>query len=430
MMLTTTKNIQLTYLDDDQLGPFARAAVFGFLSVGLLIGLGFGKASPISGFIIPQLPLLLFGVVIGIIMLTPRKIIMKIPVSLSVIAFIVWIFFSIGWTNNAEGTRYNLIQDIPLFLGAYLVAGVAALDDIKTGLVWMARATVVLTFIAIIIFPETRLHIDPEAFAGGTYPGWHGFFGHKNILSPILVFALITVLVLDKNFYSRMATALGIVVLLIFSTSGTGLSGAIIAVTFLVWLRIFRDFDARSSSLFMIASIILGVVFLGGLIASLSSITKAYGKDLTFTGRTDIWAAAISFIQERPIQGYGFSGLFWSGTSGASPESYEFWRTIDFRISHVHSGVLDLLIQLGLVGGFLFGVVYLSTFFKAWNVYDKEPDISLWIVTVLVAQVFMSLSESLFLGGWLMILLIFKMVVMRIKSDDTGLKKLAEIGVN
>jgi len=413
------------YLQGSSLGPIARLSTIVFLVVTMLIGLRFGEDSQLAFLARQEFIILLFGLAVGALILTPIKVVMKIPLSISILALLVWMAFSIGWTYNSVATKFIFTRTFPLYFGMLCVSGIVSFSDIKLSMVWFTRIIVVSTFIAAVIFPETRIHINADAFAEGTYPGWHGFFGHKNIMSPVLVLGLLTVYLFDKNTILKYSTMVSIAVLLILSTSATGLSAAILGLSFLVWLKLFRDFDSRSSTLFFVVSIFFGVVILGAVITSLGSIAQAYGKDLTFTGRTDIWSTAITFIGREPFLGYGLNGIFWRGDGGSGPESYEFWGIIGFRISHVHNGILDLILQIGLIGAVLYAGLVLSTLYGGWKIYDDYPDISLWIVSVLFAQIFIGLSESVFLGGWLLLIFLMKVMTMRANLEKNQNSKLS-----
>jgi len=200
--------------------------------------------------------------------------------------------------------------------------------------------------------------------------------------------------------------------LLLGSTSATGISAAVLVGVAYVWLRIYQNQeDLRTSTVFSAVSLLGFIVVVIGSVMSLATITSAYGKELTFSGRTFIWAASIDAIQRKPVLGHGVGALFW--LDGVSPETAEIWRQVGFRNSHAHNGALDLALQIGLVGLAVFFVLWVTTFGKGWRALRTEPELGLWVVAVLLAQMFMSLSEDVYFGGWIAVLGAMKLLLMR-----------------
>jgi O-antigen ligase len=88
------------------------------------------------------------------------------------------------------------------------------------------------------------------------------------------------------------------------------------------------------------------------------------GKDRTLTGRTDLWAVAISMIEHRPWLGYGYSA-FWR--DGAPGPAAAFWAAVGWRTPHSHNGFIDLTLDLGLLGLLLFLTGLVTATIKAFG---------------------------------------------------------------
>lgn len=372
----------------------------------------------IGSFFLPTLlglfPLLL---VMGALMLAPKTVVMQLPVSFSVLGMITLSVASVAWTIDPEATSVAVRNVIPSLIAVVLAAGMLPLRDVGNALIWAVRIAVVITVFGLLTDPTTRIHLpeDPDQLV---LPGWHGYFLHKNRMTPFLVTGIATVFVFDRSIVIKWATLGVIGVLMVGSTSATGLSAAFLVVVALVWLRIFQSSqreDLRNSTLFFSASVLgfLGVV--AGSVASLATITGAYGKEVTFSGRTFIWAASIDAIQRRPLLGHGVGALFWQ--LDVSPETAEIWRQVGFKAGHAHNGALDLALQIGLIGLAVYAVLWLSVFRKAWAGLNERPNLSVWVVSILFAQAFMSISEDVYLGGWLVLLCLMKVLLIR-RSDS------------
>lgn len=391
----------------DALGPIASFGARFFVFAAFLF------AFQVTGFaVLPGLtPVALLAGAFGVLLLAPRLVLMRVPISIVVLMMIGWMLASTLWTDSPEGTAFAVQRDIPILFGLMLVVGMISLEDLVSALLWAIRAGVAFTVVVVATLPQARVHIDPT----GQTPdlaGWHGLFPHKNIMTPFLVFALLTVLTFDRTRLLRWVTLAAIAVLIVGSDSVTGMSSALLAVSVWVWLQLYRHLEVRNSSIFLISSVSVAVFGMLGILASLSTLTSASGRDLTFTGRTFIWQATFEAFLERPLLGYGLGGIFF--TDPISPRTAEVWRAIGFRVPHAHNGLLGVAVQLGIVGAVLFTVLFVTTMVGGVAMVRARPKVAAWIVSTMIVQLYISLSENVFIGsGWLAVLVMFRVLLMR-----------------
>ncbi len=407
--MTTTAASLRSELYDGQGDALLPLATFGaqFFVFGALV-----YSFNVTGFeILPKLtPLALIFGAVGVLFLTPRMVLHRIPISLMALVMLGWMAGSQLWSDNAAATSAAIQDLMPLMVGIILCTGVISMKDLVPALLWTFRFSVGLTIFALVTMPETRIHIDIATET--TMEGWHGLFPHKNIMTPYLVVGIVTILTFDQTRILKYGTLAAIAGILVGSASVTGMSSALLAVSIWVWLQLYRNLDIRNSSIFLFSSISVGVFALLGVLASLATLTSASGKDLTFTGRTLIWAATLRAWEERPLQGWGFGGIL--SADPVSPRTAEIWREIGFRVPHSHSGPIDLGLQLGLIGLAIFLVLYVTTMIDAVRAIKDRPEIGAWIVSIMIVQLYMSFSENVFIGyGWLLILLMFRTVLLR-----------------
>jgi hypothetical protein len=86
-----------------------------------------------------------------------------------------------------------------------------------------------------------------------------------------------------------------------------------------------------------------------GLSILLRPLSMLTDKDPTFSGRTAIWNIVAEHIALRPFLGSGF-GAYWVGPITGTP-SYQFVTQLYFYPTEAHNGYLDVVNELGLVGG-------------------------------------------------------------------------------
>jgi exopolysaccharide production protein ExoQ len=76
------------------------------------------------------------------------------------------------------------------------------------------------------------------------------------------------------------------------------------------------------------------------------ALLELLGKDPTLTGRTELWEYVIGFISERPVLGWGLTA-FWST---ANPLSIEVSEALGWTVPEAHNGLLEMLLEVGVVG--------------------------------------------------------------------------------
>jgi O-antigen ligase len=131
----------------------------------------------------------------------------------------------------------------------------------------------------------------------------------------------------------------------------------LIFILFLAFLRLSRRLEPRLSVALAVLSSIAVVLITIGCAEYLPNILGAFGRDPTLTGRTLIWTAVMDSIVKRPLLGYGFYA-FWNGLTG---ESGNIINATHWTFGYAHNGLLEIFLQLGLVGG----VIFLATLFQA-----------------------------------------------------------------
>lgn len=124
------------------------------------------------------------------------------------------------------------------------------------------------------------------------------------------------------------------------------------------------------------------------VIVNVTIAAGAVGKDTTLTGRTDIWAAVAQIGSGRAIEGYGL----------AAPWTPESWirqgldQQLGFSFTSSHNTVLDIFLELGVVGILLWCAAWLHAL---WRLSEAAWTVTVcWAVGVLVYHLLHGLAES------------------------------------
>ena len=215
-------------------------------------------------------------------------------------------------------------------------------------LLFMLSLAVFADFISLVLFPD-GLTFGVDTTDGVGYEHYYSewVLGNKNNRM-YWYMALVTVAYwrhrLSPSFFSRF----GLVALCVVSLMGAAISKSstsIVALSIMscgvlmgIWPELLPLPRVNGYVLagvylaFAVAMIVGNIGFLGDF------VQQAFGKDLTFTGRADVWTKALALIARRPLSGWGYY----------DPHSasilYGRW---DF--ANAHNQILESLVEGGLL---------------------------------------------------------------------------------
>ncbi len=154
------------------------------------------------------------------------------------------------------------------------------------------------------------------------------------------------------------------------------------------------------------------VIFAFAIIESLFDVmelvTSSLGRDLTFTGRTDLWRDVLA-MHTNPLIGVGY-GSFWLGDRLAV-----LWDRYWWHPTEAHNGYLEIYLELGLIGLFLLGGVIVSFFKNITRSLIREFNYGRIQIALLVIVLLYNITESAFRVDLLMYF-IFLLVAIDITS--------------
>jgi exopolysaccharide production protein ExoQ len=320
----------------------------------------------------------------------------RMRISTAAVAFVGWCLVSATWVYDStlfvnKSERFLVPAFIFLAIGASVPA-----ELIVRG--FLGGYYVLLGYIVFTLVTNPAARVQAATANEGALPGWHGPFVHKNAMSTLLVVGVVLLLAFETRRRVRWAAFGVIAMLLIGSRSGTGLAGIIFVITAWNWLRSFVRQQKRMTAPFVFFSLAGLLVSMVVGLSTLPILLAAYGKDTTFTGRTNIWSGALWAIERRPLLGYGYGGVWVS--ENVEP-TFSMMRRIGFRAFHAHNGALDVVLQVGVIGMVLFVCLFVPTLLSSLRLARRGSSVGAVIVVAGLAIAVMSLSESLFLGPWI-----------------------------
>jgi exopolysaccharide production protein ExoQ len=188
---------------------------------------------------------------------------------------------------------------------------------------------------------------------------WHGITTGKNVLGSLASCAFVLwlhgLLTGETGRFAALANLALAGLCLVMSRSSTSLMATAFATLFVILLLRPPGVMKRQMPYFvgLFATAVLAYALavlnvLPGLSGMLTPIASITGKDLTFSGRTNIWYILKLHIDQHPLLGTGYEA-YWIGAVPTSP-SYEMIRLLWFYPTEGHNGYLDVINDLGYVG--------------------------------------------------------------------------------
>lgn len=341
------------------------------------------------------------------VLLAPHGRIGRIRLHLAPLALMWWWALSLLWTADPTHWWVDTTANLSIMVTVLVVAGMLPAPRLVGALLTFVHLTVAFQVVWVSTHP-TQATVYRDLFTGQVTAGWRGSFIHKNALGPFLVVALLTILVLERRRALRWCSATLAVGLLVMTQSVTAWWVATVCGGLLGWLSWYARTPTRTRAGVALPSLVLGGLAFAGLARIYPVVVDAYGKDLTFTGRTVIWRAALEAIATRPITGYGVGGVWFRPTEEPARGII---ADAGFTIFHTHNGYLELLLLLGAVGLALWLWLALAAGLAAWRSLDTDRRLAMWGLATTVAVLLVSIAEVLVFGAWLAMLVVVQLLL-------------------
>lgn len=376
----------------------------GQLGLQVALFLGFGVLPLPSPNIVAASTLALAG---ATVLLAPHGQIGRIRLHLAPLALLWWWMLSLLWTGDPGQWWVDSMSNVPIVVTTLLVVGMLPRERVVLALLAFVHVAIAFQVLWVATHPGEAT-TNRDLLTGAVTAGWRGSFIHKNALGPFLVVALLTVLLLERRRKLRWFTAAITLGLLAMTQSVTAWWVTIVIGALVGWLGWYSTTPRRVRAAVIVPSIVLGGLALVGVARIYPVIVDAYGKDLTFSGRTVIWTAALRAIEQRPISGYGIGGV-WFRPHDEPARSII--ADAGFTVFHTHNGYIELMLLLGAVGLALWLSIVSTTLVAAWRALDTDRQMAVWGITVSVTVLLVSFAEVLVFGSWLALLVVARLLV-------------------
>ncbi|MEA5597409.1 O-antigen ligase [Rivularia sp. UHCC 0363] len=301
---------------------------------------------------------------------------------------LILILFSVLWSADMASSLTYVRGIVRIYLLAVYLAMRYTFKEQIRFIAFALGTSTVLSMIFPLIPSFGGIHTAPE-LAGM----WSGIFGHKNELGYMMAWSAGVFLHLalsESKFRWLRLTIFAIAIcLIILSRSTTSLMIVLAMISLLPLYKLSTNNNYKLQIIaisFVLMLLVSGSILIAG---NAETLVGTSGKDLTFSGRTDLWQPVLNKVLERPLFGYGYAG-FWN-----SPFASNLRLTYEWA-SNSHNGFLEILLDMGIGGFVIFAIGFMRFFAMALYrvvLVAKKPEDYL-PMQMLVIIIIVNISEA------------------------------------
>ena len=304
-------------------------------------------------------------------------------------AFLAWSLLSVLWSDVSAVSFKRIIQlatPVTVILAALLYARESKYTLLP--LLQIYCLYLPLSLLAVFLIPGA---IEDGGQA------WRGMAASKNHFGQAMVVSVVAwVMAIQLGVVRRglRLAAGGMCLLSLVMLWKSGSATCLIAMIVIVacraaWWLVETTLPPQLSKLYfalVVASVTTATVLALVLIPSMvGTLIGGFGRDTTFTGRTELWSFVWESARSHLIRGCGY-GAFWTMLNEDLFFLYDYFIWLP---NQAHMGYLDLLNEVGLIGVGIF-VLMLGAY--AWRLFlFRSPHCWGWFV---LATLIINIQES------------------------------------
>jgi O-antigen ligase len=280
----------------------------------------------------------------------------------------IFIFFlfagvSVFWSDYPMVSFKRWVKAIGLFVMVLLLL---TDEDPAEALRWVFRKTALL----LVPFSILLMKYYPQFGRGYSMSGvqqFTGVTGNKNMLGALCfiygVYFVWDLLALRRGIFSEGRRAamidFGMLLLIAFLLHKANSATSLICFLSGSALLIFMEMPSIKRNIGRFGVHLVAFLLLFGALDVMfglgEAVVKALGRDMTFTGRLEVWHQVLSMAENSAV-GSGYDS-FWLGK-----RAERMWDIYAWRINQAHNGYIEIYLNLGMIGLMLVFVLVLTSY--------------------------------------------------------------------
>ena len=345
----------------------ALLVLIGTNIIPIILGGGSdGEANPVSMTRYGYLALYLVAVLLITYRIKALAVFINTAPLLAILLF--YPFLSMLWSlSPTESFQHGVAVIGPSLLGIYL----AERFDLRTIILLLAGAYALIAifdFAAAISLPTIGRMTEQE-----WHGAWRGFHGHKTGLGKSafvgIIFSIYALMLTRKRIQIAVLVILAVQIVLLVQARSTAATLSLgISLAFMLWLFTLKQAYSvpmwlYSGLMLLLASLL--IVLLAG--EGIAPILELLGKNPTMSSRLPLWNEVMVSIAKAPWFGYGFSA-FWQSDLPDIPRIHS---AVRFEPHYAHNGLLEMLLDGGVILAVLFTAQMVSSIAKATKLFSR-----------------------------------------------------------
>lgn len=299
--------------------------------------------------------------------------------------FAAFFLLSVTWAEPAmrSNSFYFILRTVFVAVQAFVIARICSeRQSLPDVLLRLAVVLTIVNFLFLIVFPDRAVWTVDET------PRMQGIFASPNNMGQFLGFAAILVNCRGRRVLP-FAVWIGLNGMLLFQflrcDSMTSLAGVVLILFLLRWKRTLMPFAV---CLFLLG---LAMPYVSTLQKDAPTSLGMLNRDLTFTGRSEVWDILRADVAQRHREwmGFGAGGYWTNDINEFNPLTHV--SELDWDPGQGHNGYLDLRVSLGWLGLALFAFFLFRLLHQAFHADFTGKKA---VLALLLLILFNNLTES------------------------------------
>jgi O-antigen ligase len=288
----------------------------------------------------------------------------RLAVPLSIL--LAWSTLSLCWSDTPAVSAKRLVVVGLMFLGAFGLTLSWTVDELTKFIAWSAGLCLTVGVVGELINGYLN-PLDPSYRFGGTLT-WN----EQGYLCMILILSSICLIQAKRRvrwIYGALGSY-GLLFLLLTRSRGAlvGLATSLVLYFFLVMKPM-----GKILAILMSCAVVLALAIVGSAPHLVDTLDRHGEGSENFTGRGPLWEELLTYVHRRPWTGYGYEA-FWTDKTIDDISDDQHWD-----ITAAHSGYIESLLTLGVLGASLHTLVLLVGFAEGVRLYRTTHEVAFFL---------------------------------------------------
>jgi O-antigen ligase len=339
--------------------------------------------------------------------------------------FLFYCGISILWSDFPSVTLIRWMKiTVHFVIVLVLLTEPDPIESIKAMIRRYAYVAIPLSIVFIKYYPHIGRTFHPwtglVAYCGISYG--KNSLGYISMICGIFFFwNLLTIWRQDNTRFNKMkyiAFLLMISWLLHMADSATSLACFVVGILILLGLSTIRH-KLRYIQAYTVALLLI-LVTLHLTVGLLELALPALNRDITFTGRTELWKEVLA-MDINPLLGTGYQSFWWG------PRLDLFWEKYWWVPNQAHNGYIETYLNLGAIGLFILIAIIVTSYRRICTMLLTDFAYARLRMALLVSVLLYNVTEAGFKGLHFMFFVFIFVVAESLPKRSTAIRELHSI---